>query len=179
MTPHDRLRVSLASACYLDALERADEAALESLWASAAADPELLAAFRDIHAGLLEEQAVRNTAALSAAVEQHLPSAEVVRPATGPVTVADVADELFRHTPDRLPAEAHQLNERLRQSPEPLPPDLGLSKLTAWAEAKYGAAPPAYWKAFREAAIKARMRASADAEFQLAARRTKSRPEGA
>jgi hypothetical protein len=171
MTPHDRLRVSLAAARYLDALERHDEAELESLWASAASDAELLAAFRDIHAGLLEEQAARNTATLSEAVEKHLPSAEVVRPATGPVTVADVADELFRHTPDRLPAEAHRLNERLRQSAEPVPTDLGLSKLTAWAEAKYGAAPPAYWKAFLQAATKLELRRAAAAEYQLAARK--------
>jgi hypothetical protein len=170
MTPHDRLRVSLAAARYLDALERHDEVELGALWVSAAADPELLAAFRDIHAGLLEEQAARNTAALAAAVEQHLPSAEIVRPKSGPVTVADVADELFRHTPDRLPAEAHRLNERLRQSPEPIPTDLGLPKLIAWAEAKYGPAVPEYWKAFHQVVIKLHTRRES-AEYQIAARK--------
>ena len=81
-------------------------------------------------------------AALTAAVETHLPSAEIVRPSVGPVTVGDVAEELFRHTPDRLPAEAHLLNERLRASQEPLPEDLGLSGLIGWAEKLFGAAPP-------------------------------------
>jgi len=170
MTPHDRLRVGLAAARYLDALERNDEADLESLWAAAAADPELLAAFRDIHAGLLEEQAARDAAVLSEAVEKHLPSAEVVRPPSGPVTVADVADELFRHTPDRLPADAHRLNERLRQSAEPIPTDLGLPKLIAWAEAKYGPAVREYWKAFHQAVIKLHTRRES-AEYQTAARK--------
>lgn len=174
MTPHDRLRVSIAAARYLEALERDDQATLDALWARAAADPDLLAAFRDIHAGLVEEQAARDAAALgtvvSAAVERHLPSAEVVRPATGPVTVGDVAEELFRHTPDRLPAAAHALNERLRAAADPLPADLGLSKLTAWAEAKFGAAPPDYWAAFRQAALKLELRSAAEAEYQLAAR---------
>ena len=86
------------------------------------------------------------------------------------VTVADVANELFRHTPDRLPAEAHLLNERLRASREPLPADLGLSKLVAWAEAKFGAAPADYWKAFRQAAIKLELRRSTEIEYHLAAR---------
>ena len=72
---------------------------------------------------------------VAAAVNQYLPSAEVIRPASGPVTVADVAEELFRHPPGLLPAEAHSLNERLRSLRVQLPDDLGLSKLTAWGEA--------------------------------------------
>jgi len=54
--------------------------------------------------------------------------------------------------------------------PDELPENLGLAALVAWAEAKFGPAPAEYWKAFRQAAIKVRMRTNADVEFQLAAR---------
>lgn len=172
MNPTDRrLLLDLAAARYLDALERDDFATMAAVWQLAQADPELEAILREVHAGLLDEQAHTAAVALNAAVEMHLPSAEIIRPAAGPVTVADVADQLFRHTPDRLPAEAHLLNERLRLMKEPLPADLGLSKLTAWGEAKFGAAPPEYWKAFRQAAIKVELRRAAEGEYQLAARR--------
>ncbi len=181
MTPHDRLRVSLAAARYLEALERDDAPTLDALWDTAAGDPELLAAFRDIHTGLIEERSTAEHAAVTgvvAAAAEHLMSGDVVRPAGGPVTVADVADELFLHTPDRLPAEAHQLNQRLRAAHDRLPANLGLSKLIAWAEQKYGNAPPAYWKAFREAAVKLELRSAAEVEYQLAARRASKPGEG-
>lgn len=181
MTPHDRLRIGIAAARYLEALEADDQATLDALWGQAAADPELLAAFRDVHAGLIEEQgqqaAAALEAALSAVAEKTMPSAVIVRPADGPVTVADVADDLFRHTPDRLPAAAHALNERLRVSAEVLPTDLGLSKLTAWAEAKFGAAPAEYWAAFYAALVKLDLRRASAADYQLAAR-TAPKPEG-
>lgn len=181
MTPHDRIRISLATARYLDALERDDRPALDALWELAANDADLLVAFHDVNAGLVEEEEARAKttveSAVAAAVEKHLPSADIVKPATGPVTVADVADELFRHTPDRLRAEAHALNERLRSARELLPADLGLAQLIAWAEAIFGPAPAQYWEAFRKAALKVRMRRTADTEFQMAARRTPPKPE--
>ena len=83
----------------------------------ALADPELEAILPEAHAGLIEEQAGETAAAagasVTAAVEAHLPGAEIVRLPAGPVTDGDGAEELFRHTPDRLPAETHLLNERL------------------------------------------------------------------
>lgn len=174
MTPHDRLRIDLAAAAYLDALARDDVETQARLWGQAAADPGLLAAFQEVHTGLLEENETADHTATGAviaqAVETHLTSAEVVRPPDSPVTVGDVANELFRHTPDRLPAEAHVLNEVLRASSEPLPTDLGLSKLTAWAEAKFGPAASGYWAAFRAAALRLELRQAATAEFALAAR---------
>ena len=109
-------------------------------------------------------------------MQAHLASAEILRPTAGVVTVADVADELFRHTPNRLPAEAHLFNERLREAAEPLPSNLGLPQLTAWAEALFGPAPPAYWKAFRQAAVKLELRRASEADYQMAARRA-PRPE--
>jgi hypothetical protein len=169
-----RLQLDLAAARYLDALERDDFDTMTALWQAALTEPDLEAVLREVHAGLIEEHgreaAAATRAALTSAVETHLPSAEVVRPGAGVVTVADVADELFRHTPDRLSPEAHLLNERLRASREPIPADLGLSKLAAWAEALFGPAPVEYWKAFRQAAVKLELRRAAEAEYHLAAR---------
>lgn len=176
MTPRDRLSVSLAAARYLEALERDDHAALSSLWESAGSEPDLAAAFRAIHAGLLEERGQEIVARVAALAEEHLHAARVVRPAAGPVTVADVAEELFRHTPERLPAAAHQLNDTLRADREPLPADLGLTNFVAWAEGKHGPAPLAYWKAFRAAAIKLELRRASEIDYELAARRA-AKPE--
>jgi hypothetical protein len=175
MTPNDgRFRLDLAAARYLEALERDDFATVAALWSDAAADAELAAALREVHAGLAEEQqwadVTAATAVVSVAVEQHLPSGTVIRPPVGPVTVADVAEDLFRHPPDRLPAAAHQMNEVLRAARDLLPADLALSKLTTWAESKFGPAPAEYWQAFRQAALKLELRRAADAQYQLAAR---------
>src|SRR5262245_35950991 len=109
MSTNDRrLQLDLAAARYLEALERDNFSVTSKLWELAQADPELVAVLREVHAGLIEEQeaatAATVEAALTAAVEGHLPSAEIVRPADAVVTVADVAEELFRHTPERLPA---------------------------------------------------------------------------
>jgi hypothetical protein len=171
-----RLQLDLAAARYLEALERDDFAAMAEMWRAASDDDALEAILREVHAGLFEEHVHDELAAvaegITAAVEIHLPSAEIVRQTDGTVSVGDVADELYRHSPDRLPINAHLLNERLRGSREALPEDLGLSMLTAWAEARFGAAPPEYWKVFRQAAVKLELRCAAEAEYRLAARRT-------
>jgi hypothetical protein len=180
-TPEHRFRVDLTAARYLEAFEREDFGAMAELWRLALSDPDLEVALREVHAGLLEEESREASAAigsaLAAAVSSHLPSAEVVTSAAGPVTVGDVADEIFRHAPTHLPAEAHRFNERLRSSRQPLPEDLGLSKLTAWAEAAFGAAPADYWKAFRQAAVKLGLRRAAEVEYHLAARTVAPRTE--
>ncbi len=170
MTPYERLRLSIASARYLEAMEQFDEATLAALWDEAAGDAELLAAFRELHLGLIEAREAGEKHVIESAVETHLTSAEIVRPSTGPITVGDVANELFRNTPDRLPAAAHALNEQLRSSSEPVPANLGLSSLTAWAEAKFGASVAEYWKAFRQAAFTLEFRRTAEVEYHLAAR---------
>jgi len=180
MTSQDRMRISLAAARYLEALENGDDAALEALWRDAAADDNLLDAFREINVGILEEALERDAtqvqSAVADAVAKHMPSAEIVRPVAGPVTVADVASELFRFPPGNLTADAHRMNERLLSSLEPLPEKLGLPALIAWAEARFGSASEMYWDAFRQVAVRLKARAN-DAEYQLAARRTKPRPE--
>jgi hypothetical protein len=171
-----RLKLDLAAARYVDALERDDFDEMAAVWQLALADPELDSVLCEVHAGLIEEQtqaAALVSSAVTAAVETSMPSAEIVRPQAGPVTVADVAEELFCHTPDRLPAEAHVLNERLRTSSEPLPEGLGLTGLTAWAEARFGSGPQEYWRAFRQAAVRLELRRAAEAEYFLAARRSR------
>lgn len=140
-------------------------------------DAELEEVLHAVHEGVNAERDAATARAIADAVAQHLPSAELIRPATGPVTVGMVADELFRHTPAKLSATSHQLNDRLRQAADELPAELGLTKLTAWAEAKFGPAEAGYWKAFREAALMLELRAAAEVEYQLAARQA-PKPEG-
>lgn len=175
MTPQDRrLWIDLTAAEYLVALEGEDYPAQERLWALAAADPELEAAFHETHDALIEEaQAAAVTPtidAVRAAVLKHLPGVELEAP-TGPVTVAMVARELAERPPPRQSLEAAQLNERLKAAATELPADLGLTTLTAWLRSTFGDAPPEYAKAFREAAFKLRMRVNSDLEVQVAARR--------
>ena len=175
MNPNNRsLWIDLTAARYLDAIERDDFDAQLELWRAAEVDPELEAAFHDLHAGLIAEQGEAATAAVASAAENHLRSGDVVRSTDGPVTVADVANELFRDTPGRLSAEVHAMNERLRSATESLPTDLGMWSLREWIEAKFGSVPPEYVKAFRQAALKVRMRANSETGHQLAARRVQS-----
>jgi hypothetical protein len=177
-TPADRrLWLDLQAADYLTAVEAEDFDRQDAIWALAAHDSELEEALHAVHAGMIEEADAKLVKTVADAVVKFLPSAEVIRPAGGPVTVGMVAEELYRHTPDRLPAAAHTLNERLRQATEELPAELGLSKLVAWAEARFGTADPVYWKAFREAALKLELRAAAETEYQLAARKS-TKPGG-
>jgi hypothetical protein len=50
-----RLQLDLATARYLDALEHEDFATMAELWSAASGDETLEAAFRDVHAAVLEE----------------------------------------------------------------------------------------------------------------------------
>ena len=182
MTPRDRrLWIDLTAAEYLVALEGEDFAAQGRLWALAATDPDLEAAFHETHDALIEEaQAAAVTPtidAVRAAVLKHLPGVELEAP-TGPVTVAMVARELFERPPPRLTPEASQLNDRLKAAAAELPGDIGLTPLTRWLEANFGATPSGYAKAFQQAALTLRMRVSSDAEVQVAARRAKPPQDG-
>ena len=95
---------------------------MAEIWGFALADPDLEAVLREVHTGLLEEQTGEAVAAavavLTIAVKTHLPSAAIVHTSGVPVTVGDVAEELFRHTPDRLPAEARSMHHRVRLGPD-------------------------------------------------------------
>lgn len=183
MTPNDRqFWLDIQAARYVEAVEAEDFASQARLWQLAAADPELETLFHEAHDELVAERqadAVNPTIdAVRAAVLKHLPGVELDAP-TGPVTVAMVARELFERPPGRLSPEAAALNERLKAAAAELPGDMGLTPLTRWLEANYGAAPVEYAKAFRLAAIKLRIRVTSDAEVQVAARRTKPPTGGA
>lgn len=174
MIPADRrLWLDAQAARYLIAIEAEDFDLQGDLWHLAAHDPELEEAFHAVHAGLGEDAAEKTATAITDAVAKHLPSAEIVRPTAGPVTVGMVADELFRHPPGGVSTDGWRLNDELRRSTEPLPRELGLTSLTRWAEAHFGVAPREFWRAFREAALKLELRAAAETEYQLAARSTR------
>ena len=160
---------------YLVAIYNEDFSTIERIWEMAALDTQLEEALHELHVAVDADDRERETAAATRAitnsVQSHLKSAEIVAPSTSPVTVGDVARELFLHPPDRLAAEAHQLNQTLEASREVLPEELGLTKLIAWAESQFGPAPSEYWKAFRLAALKLERRRGSAIEYQLAARR--------
>ena len=166
---------------YIAALDAADVEVLNRIWERAASEPELEAYLYALNAEIDADDKLQATRAvkpaLADAVRAHLPSAEIIVPNSGPVTVGDVARELLRHPPAGLPADAHALNEALLKSSDALPENLGLSMLVAWAEPRFGNAPSAYWKAFRLAALKLEMRRASAEEYQLAARRS-PKPEG-
>jgi hypothetical protein len=162
---------------YLAALDAGDFDALAALWEQAAADADLDAMLHELNAEVAAEQEGQDQAtdaALLEAIRKHLPSAEVIAPA-GPVTVAEVAEHLRRNPPAGLTADELKANDLLLQAAEELPPDLGVSAVLGWGR-RFGAVPEAYWRAFREAALKLRMRREAD--FALAARRAGPKPPG-
>lgn len=168
---NDQRRLDRLALQYLAALDAADFDAVAALWHEAETDADLADALHALNAELADDARRAEVSAVAAAVAAHLPSAEVARPAAGPVTVADVAAELRRRPPARMPAAVHALTDRLTAADDALPDDLALPKLIAWAEARYGAAPAGYWDAFRDAALLVRLRREAAAEYQLAARK--------
>jgi hypothetical protein len=183
MTPQDhRFRIDFAAVRYLEALERDDFDTIAALWHQAGADTDLEVVLCELHAGLIEERVGREVAKaateLADAVRTHLTSADVLCPDVGPVTVADVAEALFRRPPARLPPDAHRLNDKLRSAHDQLPEHLGLSKLIEWAEARFGKAVREYWVAFREAALEIDLRRASEAEYQMAARPVPPKPRG-
>ena len=165
---------------YVRALRAADFPVLDRLWERATYDLEVESALLEIHdafdADDRDQADWKVERLIAGSAAKFLTSAEIVTPSSGPVTVGDVARELFRHTPDRLPAEAHQLNQKLETSGEHLPHELGLAKLVAWAEGLFGPASADYWKAFQLAALKLERRRGSAVEYQLAARRA-AKPE--
>jgi len=175
MTPHERLRIDLLVARYLEAIETDDFAVQERLWHRAESEPELVERFRQIHADLIAEhdeaESTRTTETIADVVRSHLPSAEIVQEKTGPVTVADVVEELFRDKSTRLPMDDLATNQKLRSSREQLPDDLGLTALMTWARSKLGDASPEYWRAFRKVALKLQLQRDSEIQFQMAARK--------
>lgn len=160
---------------YLTAIDAGDFDTLTELWARADDDPDLCEMLHGLNATLAEEDKRAAGDAVVAAIEQHMPSAEIVKPAEGPLTVADVADHLRRNPPPGLTIDELALNDDLRRSTEVIPNDLGITRVVEWGR-RFGAAPEAYWRAFRQAALKLRMRRESAETYQMAARSTKPKP---
>src|SRR5262249_49791077 len=108
---------------------------------------------------------------------RQMPSAEIIRPIAGPLTVAEVAEHIRRHPPPGLTAEDLRLNDVLRKATEAVPAELGLTQVVHWG-GRFGPAPEAYWRAFREVALDLWMERTSATNYQLAARPQRPRRPG-
>jgi hypothetical protein len=182
MTERSRQRqLDLLAIRFVDALEASDFETINRLWAAAAKDPELEAVFIETAAALAEtheaEARTRIAQAVTETVERHLPSAELIWPHGGPLTVAEVAEFIRRHPPAGLTTDEIAVNELLRHCQEEIPTELGMSQVLDWGR-KFGTLPEMYWRIFRQSALKLRMRREADTNYQMAARKsTRKHPE--
>jgi hypothetical protein len=165
------LQMDLFALRYLEALEHGDLDTVAVLWAEAADDAELERLLHEVNDELAGDalQVAKTENIVLKALEQHLPSALVICPASGPLTVADVAEQLFRAPPPGLTTEDLKLNDALRAQRQLVPEQLGLGQVLAWA-AQFGDVHEPYWKAFRQAALKLRLQRDAEANYQMAAR---------
>lgn len=167
---------------YLTAVEAGDLDTIGTLWLEAETDVELGEMLHNLNAELVSEYDAEETAkvagAIESAIEKHMPSAEVVRPHSGPLTVAEVAEHLRRNPPRGMTTDDLKANDLLRASTEVVPAELGLMKVVSWGR-KFGSASEGYWEAFREAALLLRMRRESAENYQMAARPTKPpKPRG-
>jgi hypothetical protein len=158
---------------YLAAVETQDFDTIDALLQQAVDDADLDAMLHGLHAELVAEQDAQERAAIDSAViesiEKHIPSAEIIRPTTGSLTVAEVAEHLRRHPPAGLTADDLRINDLLRLATEPVPAELGITQVIRWGT-RFGAAPEAYWRAFRDVALDLWMERSSAANYQMAAR---------
>lgn len=174
-TRENQKRLDRLAFQYLQAIETEDFDTIEALWEQAADDPDLDEMLHGLNAELTAEQEAAQAAVASVvrdAIEQTMPSAELDRPASGPPTVAEVAEHIRRHPPAGLTLDDLRINDALRKVIEPVPEQLGISQVLHWGEkfAKFGPAPDAYWRAFREAALDLCMRRAARQNYKMAAR---------
>ena len=164
---------------YLTAIDAGDFDVIDALWLQAEQDAELAEMLHALHAEVVASQEAASQAAINkevvAAIEKHMPSAEVIRPASGPLTVAEVAEHIRKNPPRGLTTDDLILNDVLRASAEAVPAELGISQILGWSR-RFGAAPEAYWKAFRVAALKLRMQRESAESHQMAARPSKPKP---
>jgi hypothetical protein len=174
MTDRDRQReTDRLTAQFLAALDAGNLVAAERLWDEEAADPEVAAAFTDAAAELAGETNTASLAHADGVIEsvlcRALPALETIRPSSGPLTVAEVSEQLHRRGVPGLTAAEFAVNDLLARCSDPLPEQLGLSAVIAWG-GRFGTAPKAFWKAFRQAALELRLRRESSGDFQLAAR---------
>jgi hypothetical protein len=164
---------------YLAAVETQNFDTIDALWKQAADDADLDAMLHALNAELTAEQDAQEHAASAVldSIEQHIPSAEVIRPAARALNVAEVAEYIRRHPPAGLTIDDLKLNEELRHVTEEVPTELGISQVVRWGT-KFGSAPEAYWRAFREVALDHLMEQTSAANYRLAARPQRPKPPG-
>ncbi len=165
---------------YLTAIEVGDIDQIDSIWKQAERDTELAEMLHELNAESVkaDEEAENANAEeqIAATLAQHLPSAEVIRPVSDPVTVAQVAEYLRKNPPAGLTGDDLRLNDLLRATNDSLPAELGVPQVLAWGR-RFGTAPEAYWKAFRTVALKLRMQQESASNYQMAARPKKRKPK--
>ncbi len=168
----NQIRLDLLAFRYLEAVEAGDMNTLDSLWDQADGDAELEQVLHGLNEALAtdREEQERIEGAITAALEQHIPSAAILRTPAGLLTVADVAESIRRNPPAGLTTDEITANEQLRQSGRVLPSDLGMSQVLEWGR-EFGSLPETYWRAFRKAALKLRMQRESNATYQMAARK--------
>jgi hypothetical protein len=172
-------RLDRIALLYLTAIEVGDFDQIDSIWKQAESDTELAEMLHELNAESVKaDEAIENdktTEQITATIAQHLPSAEVIRPATDPVTVAQVAEYIRKNPPAGLTGDDLRLNDQLRATTDTLPQELGVPQVLAWGR-RFGNAPEAYWKAFRSVALKLRMQQESASNYQMAARPKKRKP---
>jgi hypothetical protein len=166
---------------YFAAVETEDFDTIRALWEQAADDTDLDAMLHGLNAELVAEQEARESATIASVVldtiDKHMPSAEVIRPTTGPLTVAEVAEHIRRHPLAGLTTDDLTINDVLRKATEEVPTELGISQLVRWGT-RFGFAPEAYWRAFREVALDLWMQRTSAENYQLAARPQRPKAPG-
>ncbi len=173
MERENQLRLDELALRYLAAIDGDHFETIEALWAQAADDPDLEEMLHGLNAELAAEQDSQEresaTRAILEGIEQHMPSAEIIRGATGQLSVAEVAEHIRRHPPAGLTSDDLRLNDTLRLATEPVPMELGISQITRWGT-RFGSAPQAYWRAFREVALDLWMERTSTENCRMAAR---------
>jgi hypothetical protein len=169
---------------YLDALDARDADALAGLWEEAARDPGLEKVLGELTDGLAQEEGPAPDWQADAGrvrdfLRTHLPGAF---PPAGPapLTVGDVAARLQADSAlgARLGEADRQANARLLGEATLIPEELGLPHFERWQKTLGIAASPAYWRAFRQAAVLLAMGRCQRAGELAAARRAGQPPRG-
>jgi hypothetical protein len=169
---------------YLDALDMGDMQTVARLWERAASEPELERILGELTDGLALEEGPEplwkvDTSRVKKLLRQHLPSGHA-QPKTGPLTVGDVAARLQADSTlnGQLSPADQASNARLLSSATVLPDDLGLPSMEKWQQTLGISPSPAYWRAFRQAAVLLSMGHCQQAGELAAARRASGRPRG-
>jgi hypothetical protein len=151
---------------YADALASQDWETFGAIWRQAETDRELEAALHELHRGMLEEHASEtgladDAEAVQLLLAEHFPDrpdepSDPDRPLTAGDVAVRLAADLASHAV-RLTAADRAANDALLTSASPLPGQLKQSVLETWCASLGVTASKAYWRTFREAAVRLTM----------------------